>query len=137
LVQHFEHLKRVDESEGVVVPIKAYDVVFGLQWFKARHPEIDRSKGRLTALRMPNAVQRAKIPDADRASTLPERGECNTNDEPPPDMQLLRATAFGILLASEEVVMAFAIRLGGWQGLLQAALEGITEGETNPRMLNA
>jgi hypothetical protein len=51
-------------------------------------------------------------------------------------MQLLRATAFGILLASEEVVMAFAIRLGGWQGLLQAALEGITEGETNPRMLN-
>ena len=64
-------------------------------------------------------------------------GEENTNDEPPPDIQLLGATAFGHLLASEEVVEAFAIRLGECQGLLGASLEGITEGEGNPRMLNA
>jgi len=86
---------------------------------------------------MPNGLQRAKIPDADRASSLPEHGEENTNDEPPPDIQLLWATAFGHLLASEEVVEAFAIRLGECQGLLGASLEGITEGEGNPKMLNA
>ena len=137
LVQYFEHLKPVDESEVLVVPMKAYDLVLGLPWFKARNPEIDWTKGRLTALRTPNGPQRAKIPEADRASPLPERGEENTNDEPPPDIQLLGATAFGHLLASEEVAEAFAIRLGECQGLLGASLEGITEGEGNPRMLNA
>jgi len=35
------------------------------------------------------------------------------------------------------VVEAFAIPLGGCQGVLGASLEGITEGEENPRMLNA
>jgi len=91
----------------------------------------------LTALRTPNGPQQAKIPEAHRACPLPERGEENTNDEPHPDIQLLGATAFGHLLASEEMVEAFAIRLGVCQGLLGASLEGITEGEGNPRMLNA
>jgi hypothetical protein len=74
---------------------------------------------------------------ADCASPLPEHGEENTNDEPPPHIQLLRATAFVQVLASEEVVEAFVIQLGECQGLLGASLEGITEGEGNPRMLNA
>jgi hypothetical protein len=86
---------------------------------------------------MPNGPQRAKIPEADHASPLPERGEGNTIVDPPPDIQLLGATAFDHLLASEEVVEAFAIRLGECQGLLGASLEGITEGEGNPSMLNA
>jgi hypothetical protein len=137
LVQYFEHLKPVDESEVLFVPMKAYDLVLGLPWFKARNPEIDWTKGRLTALRTPNGPQWAKIPEADRASPLPERSEENTNYEPPPDIKLLGSTAFGHLLASEEVVEAFAIRLEECQGLLGASLEGITEGEGNPRMLNA
>jgi hypothetical protein len=137
LVQYFEHLKPVDESEDLVVPMKAYDLVLGLPWFKARNPEIDWTKGRLTALRTPNGPQWAKIPEADHASPLPERGEENTNDEPPPDIQLLGATAFGHLLASEEVAEAFALRLEECEGLLGASREGITEGEGNPRMLNA
>jgi len=41
----------------------------------ARNPEIDCSYGRLTALRAPNGRQRAKIPEADLACPLPERGE--------------------------------------------------------------
>jgi len=45
LVQYFEHLKIVDESEVLVVPIKAYDLVLGLPWFKARNLEIDWTKG--------------------------------------------------------------------------------------------
>jgi len=137
LVQYFEHLKPVDESEVLVVPMNAYDLVLGLPWFKARNPEIDWTKGQLTALRMPNGAQRAKIPEADNASPLPERGEGNTNVDPPPDIQQLGATGFDHLLASEEAVEAFAIRLGECQGLLGASLEGITEGEGNPRMLTA
>jgi hypothetical protein len=50
LVQYFEHLTPVDESEVLVVPMKAYDRVLGLPWFKARNPEIYWTKGRLTAL---------------------------------------------------------------------------------------
>jgi len=84
--------------------MKAYYLVLGLPWFKARNLEIDWTKGRLTALRTPNRLQRAKIPEADHASPLPERGEGNKNVDPPQDIQLLGATAFDHLLASEEVV---------------------------------
>ena len=137
LVQYFEHLKPVDESEVLVVPMKAYDLVLGLTWFKARNPENDKTKGQLTALRTPNGPQRATIPEADHASPLPERGQGYTIVDPPPDIQLLGATAFDQLLASVEVVEAIAKRLGECQGLLGASLEGITEGEGNHRMLNA
>jgi len=91
----------------------------------------------LTALRTPNGPQRAKIPEADRVNPLPERGEENTNDEPPPNIELIGATAFSHLVAREEVVEAFAIQLEECQGLLGASLEGITKGEGDPRMLNA
>jgi hypothetical protein len=109
LVQYFERLKPVDKSEVLVVPMKAYDLVLGLPWFKARNPETNWTKGQLTALRTPNGPQRAKIPEADHASSLPERGEGDTNVDPSPDIQLLGATAFNHLLASEEVVKPFAI----------------------------
>jgi len=127
LVQYVEHLKPVDESEVLVVSIKAYDLVLGLPWFKARNTEIDWTKGRLTALRTPNRPKRAKIPEAEHASPPPERCEGNTNIDPAPDVQLLGATAFDHLLASQEVVEAFPIRHGECQGLLGASLEGITE----------
>jgi len=52
-------------------------------------------------------------------------------------MQLLGAAAFDHFWASEEVVEAFFIWLGEFQGLLGAWLEGITKCERNPRMLNA
>ena len=117
--------------------MKAYDLALGLPWFKAKNPEIDWNKGRLTAVRTPNGPQWAKIPETDRASPLPECGEEYTNDEPPLDIQLLGATRFCHLFASEEVVEPFAIRLGECQGFLGAFLEGITGGEGNPSMLNA
>jgi hypothetical protein len=137
LVQYFEQLKPFDESEVVVIPMKAYNLVLGLPWVEARNAEIDWIKRRLTAQRTPNGLQRAKIPEADRAIPLPERGEENTNDEHPPDIQLLCAAAFGHIPAWEEVVEAFSIQLGEFQGLLGASLEGITEGVGNPSMLNA
>jgi len=94
----------------------AYNLVLGLPWFKARNLEINWTNGRLSAQRMPNRPQRATIPIAERASPQPVRGEENTNDEPPPDIQLLGDTALSHLLASEEVVKAFAIQLGECQG---------------------
>jgi len=38
LVQYFEHIKTVRESEVLVVPMKVYDLVLGLPWFKTRNP---------------------------------------------------------------------------------------------------
>ena len=88
LVQYFKHLKPVDKSEVLVIPMKAYDLVQGLPWFKGRNPEIDWTKSPLTALRTPDGPQRGKIPEADRASPLLERGEEYTDDEPALDIQL-------------------------------------------------
>jgi len=51
--QYFDHLAPVDEPEVLVVPIKAYDLVLGLPWFRARNPEIDWSRNRLWSLRTP------------------------------------------------------------------------------------
>jgi hypothetical protein len=117
--------------------MNAYNLVLGLPLCKARKPEIDWTKGRLTALRMRNGWQQVKIPEADRARPLPERSEENTNDEPSLPIQLLEATAFGHRFSSEEVVQPFAIPFGECQGLLAVSLDGITEGEGNRRMLNA
>jgi len=61
----------------------------------------------------------------------------NQNGEPSPGIQLLGATAVDHLGASEKVVEAFVIWFGECQGLLGASLEGITERERYPRMLNA
>jgi len=137
LPQYVEYLEPDDESEVLVVPMKAYDLVLGLAWFKARNPEIDWSKGRLSAPRTPNGSQWATMWEPDRASPLLECGEENPNDEPPLDIQLPWDTTFGHPLASEEVVEAFPIQLAECQGLLGESLERITEGEGNPRMLNA
>jgi hypothetical protein len=52
-----------------------------------------------------------------------------------PDIQTLGATAFDDLLASDEVVAAFALRIGECTGLLGATLEDITldsPGNTDP-----
>jgi hypothetical protein len=99
--------------------MKAYDLVLGLAWFNARSPEIEwNSKARLTALRTPNGPLRAKIQEADHASPVPERGEGNTNVDLALDIQLLGVTIFDHVLASDEVVEAFTIRLGECQGLL-------------------
>jgi hypothetical protein len=94
LVQYFEHFKPVDKSEDLVDPMIAYDLVLGLPWFKGRNPEIDCTKGQLTARQTPHGPQQAKIPEADHPSPLLERSEGNTNVDPPPDIQLLGATTF-------------------------------------------
>jgi hypothetical protein len=45
------------------------------------------------------------------------------------DIQILRATAFDDLLASEQIIRTFLLRVGDCTGLLGATVEGITNGE--------
>jgi hypothetical protein len=67
-VSYFEHEQPVDESDVLIVPMMAYDLVLGLPWFKTakelpwfktrkglpwfktRNPEIDWEAGRLLSL---------------------------------------------------------------------------------------
>jgi hypothetical protein len=54
-----------------------------------------------------------------------------------PDIPILGPTAFDDLLASEQVVRTFFLRVGDFTGLLGATLEGITDGERDtPRTLD-
>jgi len=134
-VQYMEHLAPVTEPEVLVVPMRAYDLVLGLPWFRARNPEIDWNLRRLTALRSPNGPQAADIlsgedkPPPEAHEKLPERDE----DTPAPDIELLGATAFDDLLAGEEVVEAFALRIGECTGLLGATMEITTLSGEKPR----
>ena len=48
-----------------------------------------------------------------------------------PDIQILGATAFDDILASEQVVGTFFLRVGVSTGLLGATVEGITDGESD------
>jgi hypothetical protein len=124
-VQYMEHLAPVTEPEVLVVPMGAYVIVPGLPWFRARIPEIVWNLRRLTALRSPNSPQAAdKLSGEDKPppeahEKLSERDE----DRPAPDVELLGATSFDDLLAGEEVVEAFALRIRECAGLMGATLE--------------
>ena len=50
MVQYMEHLLPVQESEVLLVPMLAYELVLGLPWFQSRTPDINRQRGRLLAL---------------------------------------------------------------------------------------
>jgi len=138
-VRYLDQLAPVDEPEVLIVPMRACDLVLGMLWLTARNPEIDWSNGRLTALRTPNGKlqardprdeavrdprdgEKSEIPMADPTRTSPGRGHA------PPNIELLGATAFVDLLASDEVDQAFALRIGDCTGLLGATLGG-TSGE--------
>jgi len=54
-----DHLAPVHETEVLVVPMRAYDLVLGLPWFKTRKPEIAWATGRLTSLRTPSGQEEA------------------------------------------------------------------------------
>ena len=56
-VQCMENISPVQESEVLVVPIRAYNLVFRLRWFRARNPDVDWQSVRLFALRTPGGAQ--------------------------------------------------------------------------------
>jgi hypothetical protein len=93
-VSYFEHEQPVDESDVLIVPMTAYDLVLGLPWFKTRNPEIDWEAGKLLSLqrRQPN-----------------NHGKEVSPTETGPDIQTLSATAFEDLCSSDEVSDTFSL----------------------------
>ena len=135
--QYFEHLAPVDKLDVLVVPMTAYDIILGLPWFESRNPEIDWSKGQLLGLQTPvgNSRNQQTITSLPQGDGSAEHSVC----KPPPtvNIQVLGATTFDDLLASNEVTTAFAIRIDESTGLMGASTmsEGITLekfGETSP-----
>jgi hypothetical protein len=131
-VQHMDHLALVHKPEVLVVPMRAYDLVLELQWFKPLKPEIDWATGRLTSFRPPSCQGEARrlgmivqwyegqydestnvrmpdiggsTPTINLTSEIPvdpngkprKAGE----DSPTPDIEILGATTFDDLLASD------------------------------------
>jgi hypothetical protein len=136
MVQYMDHLSPVRESEVLVVPMPAYDLVLGVPWFQSRNPEVDWQSGRLLALRTPGG---AEVVAVDRihhhectgnvpGSTAREEA-CSEGGGSIPDIQILGETAFNDLLASEQVVGTFFLRVGDCTPLLGVTVEGITDGE--------
>jgi hypothetical protein len=109
-VSYFEHEQPVDESEVLIVPMMAYDLVLGLPWFKARNPEIDWKAGKLLSLQ--------------RRQPQPNSHGKEASSETGPDIQTLSATAFEDLCSSDEVSDTFSLTLGECIGLLGATTEG-------------
>jgi hypothetical protein len=130
-VQYLDSLAPVDESDVLVVPMRAYDLVLGLPWSQKINPDIDWAHRRLTSLRSPSAsgVKEMTPMTTAVASKVSEAKNKNVNDQllgRGPDIQTLGSTVFDDLLASDEVVAAFALRIGECPGLRGATLEDIT-----------
>jgi len=126
-IQYLVYLAPVNESDVLVVHMRAYDLVLRLPWFHKRNPDINRAHRRLTALRSPSAsgVEEMTLITTAVASKVSEAENVKLLMRSP-TIQTLGATAFDDLLASDEVVAAFALRIGECTGLLGAALEDIT-----------
>ena len=156
-VQYMDHLAPVHKPEVLLVPMREYDLVLGVPWFKTREPEIDWANGRLTSLSTPSGQGEARrsgmivqwyegqydestnvrlpdiggsTPTINTTSEIPvdpdgkprESGE----DSPTPDIEILGATACDDLLASDETIETFALRIGECSGLLGATMEVTT-----------
>ena len=133
-VQYMEHLSPVKESEVIVVPMRAYDLVLGLPWFQSRNPDVDWQSGRLLAFRTTGGAEVVAVDRVDHqecpgnapGSTAREEA-CSEGGSGIPDIQILGATAFDDLQASEQVVGIFCLRVGDCTELLGATVEGITD----------
>ena len=143
-VQYMEHLSPVEESKVLVVPMRAYDLVLGLPWFQSRNADVDWQSGRLLALRTPGAAEVVAVDLADHQEcpgnvpgSMAREEACSEGGGGIPDIEILAATAFDDQLASEQVIGTFFLRVGDCTGLLQATMEGITNGEWDgPQVLD-
>jgi hypothetical protein len=135
-VQYIEHLSPVQELEVLVVPMRAYDLVLGLPWFQSRNPDVEWQNGPLLSLRTPGGAEVVEVDRVDHqecagnapGSTAREEA-CSEGGSGIPDIQIFGATAFDDLLASEQIVGTFFLRVGDCTGLLGETVEGIIDGE--------
>jgi len=131
-----EHLSPVQESEVLVVPMRAYDLVLGLPWFQSRNRDVHRQSGRLLALRTSGGAEVVAVGRVDfqecpgnTPGSTARQGACSEGGGAIPDIQILVATALDDLLASDQVVRTFFLRVGDCTGLLGTTVQGITDGE--------
>jgi hypothetical protein len=62
---------------------------------------------------------------------------CSEGGSGMPDIQILSATAYNVLLANEEVIRTHFLKVGDYPGLLQVTVDGISDGERNrPQVLD-
>jgi hypothetical protein len=108
----------------------------GLPWFQYRNPDFDLQSGQLLALRTPGGAEVVAVDRVDHQEcpgnvqgSMAWAEACSEGGGGIPDIRILRATAFDDLLASEQVVGTFFLRVGYCTGLLGATVEGIAEGE--------
>ena len=50
-VRHLEHLTPTNESEVLVVPMTAYDLILGIPWLNTSNPDIDWKRKEVLAVR--------------------------------------------------------------------------------------
>jgi len=126
-IQHLDYLAPVNESDVLVVILRAYDLVLGLPLVHKRNPDINWAHRRLTALLSWGAhgVEEMTPMTMAVASKVSEAENDNFQGRGP-DKQTLSATAFYDFLASDEVVEAFTLRIRECTGLLGEALEDTT-----------
>jgi len=135
-VQYIAHLSPLEETEVVFVPMWAYDLGLWLPKFQSRNPDVDWQRGWLLALRIPGAAEVVSVNSVHRQEchgnvpgSMARKELCSNGGGGFPDIQILRATGFDDLLASEQVVGTFFPRGGDCTGLLGATVEGITDSE--------
>jgi len=140
-VQYFDYLAPIEESNVLVVPMQAYDLVLGLPWFRTRNPEIDWARSHLLSLRTPSGSALYTSPLTVRSdgeamaiglttTPSPDGLRCGAGKGPVKavEIEMLSAMSMGDLLLSQEVANAFALKLkdGECKGLLGATVDSTT-----------
>jgi len=136
MAQYMEQLSQVQQSEVLVVPMRAHNWVLGLHWFQFRNPDVDWWCRILSALRNREGVEVVTVDRVDYqecGGNIPGFMACNKVCSEwggsTPDIQIRRATTFEDLLASQQVVGTFFLRVGDCTEPLRVNMEGITDGE--------
>jgi len=135
-VQYIKHLSPVQQSDVLVVPMRAYHLVLGLPWFQSRNTDVDWQSGRHLPERTPGGadvlamdqVDHQECPGNVPGSTASEEA-CSEGGGGILDIQILGGTAIDDQLASEQVVRTLFVRVGDCTGLLGVTVEDITDGE--------
>jgi hypothetical protein len=131
-----EHLSPVEDSEALVVPMQADDLVLGLPRFQFSNPDVDWQSGLHLALPTPVGAEVVAVDWVDHhecpgnvPGSMDTEEVCSEGGGCIPDIQILGATAFDDLLASEQVVGTSFLTVGDCTELLGATVEGITDRE--------